>query len=210
MRLQNSHDYSRDNIDVWYSRFVKFIHVGEFWLDVARSILVVLAAALLGAVAGALIGAITSKIWPVSFWLATLAGALLSGLAGWKIANRVFFGNRAEPAAADETGNQEEALFAPHMPGIQERFARARKREFALFLAVISSGMFLAYLYKAKPDWPVPGFLPREQLTWATLALFVLFFVLLVVNARCPACRQRTGGLMKLRRCPICGIALRD
>jgi hypothetical protein len=195
------HDYSKDKIDVWYAGIVKFARVGERWLDLARGIFVVFSAAFLGAFAGALIGAALSN-----FWAGMIVGALLGGLAGWKIAKRMFFGERAELAGA--TG--EEGLFAPHMPGVQEQFARARKREFALFLGVLSSGMFLAYLYRAKPDWPVPGFLPRGQLMWAVLVFFLVMFALLVLNARCPACRQRIGGLIRLRQCPICGVAFRD
>ncbi|MFB3827849.1 MAG: hypothetical protein ACE15B_13845 [Bryobacteraceae bacterium] len=200
----------RDSIDVWHSRIVKFVRAGGFCLDAARSVLVVFGAALAGAVAGGMVAAKFPMPWPGGFWLAMIAGAALSGMAGWKVARRVFLGDRAEPNAAVETSGRGEALFAPHLPGVQEQFARARKREFALFVVVVASGLFLAYLYKAQPDWPVPGKLSRGQLTWATLAVFAASFVLLVVNARCPACRRRTGGLMGLRRCPVCGIALRD
>ena len=199
------HDFSKDNIDVWYSRIVKVARVGEFWLDVGRSVLTVLAGVLFGAVAGVLLGGMA----PNFFWAAVVVGAVLGGLAGGTIAKRVFFGDRAA-LAATEGADFAEALFAPHMPGVQEQFARARKREFALFLALVPCGMFLAYLYKAEPGWPVPGFLPRDQLLWGVLTLFVVMFALLVWNARCPGCGRRIGGLMRLRRCPICGVAFRD
>ena len=207
MPLENSHDSSRDNIDVWYWRLVKFVRVGGFWLDMARSMFVVLAGVLIGALAG---GIIAANFWPDGFWVATISGALLLGTAAWKVARRVFLGDQTELAVADVTSSQRGALFAPHMPGVPERFALARKREFVLSLALIPSALFLAYLYKAEPDWPVADFLPRNRLAWATPAFIVVIFGLIVLNGRCPACRHRIRGLVRLRRCPGCGIALRD
>jgi len=206
MPREDSHDFGWDGIDVWHKRLAGFVRSGGFWLDVVRGMFVVLAAALIGAVAGGVIGA---NFRPGGFWAATILSALLLGAAGWKVAKKAFFEDREE-RPADATGTNREALFAPHLPGVQEQFARARVREFVLSVVLIPSTLFLFYLIKAKPDWPLPGVLPRDQLVWATLAFIGLVFGLLALNGRCPACAHRITGLMKLRRCPFCGVAYRD
>jgi hypothetical protein len=220
MPSQQIHDFSRDGADDWHDRIQRWARTLGLVRDVLRTIIMVMAGLLFGALAGGLIGGKFENVWANAFWAGLAVGALLGGLAGFKIGRRMFLNDHlrassapseADPAGlAQAQGPAEAAVFAPHVPGVQDTFSRARGREIAMFLVMLPSAVCAAILAKTGPGGPIVPGLSRDQLLAVSGGLTLAMLALIVVNGRCPACRQRIGSLMTLRRCPKCGVALRN
>ncbi len=193
------HDYERDRIQDgfdWLRRIGRLLETIESLL---AGVFLVTFGVLMGAVAGA---AATRE------WIGIIAGGVLGAAAGVWLATRKLVREHQSPASLPEVPP---ALHAPHMPGVQEQFARARVRVVILTVPLcVSLGILLILAKEGRGPSPFPGWVHEAQSIAILFAVAAVSLLLIAVNSRCPQCRHRLRDVIRIRQCPHCGVALRD
>ena len=97
------------------------------------------------------------------------------------------------------------------MPGVAERFARARVRVILLLIPLGASFCLLLLRAKAAGKNSLfPPWMFEDRVIAILFGVAALSLVLIAVNSRCPQCRRTLPDMIRIRRCPHCGVALRD
>lgn len=193
------HDYERDRIEQGFDRLRRVGRVLESIESALLSILLIVFGVLAGAMAGA---AVTRE------WTGIITGAVLGIAAGVWLAKRKSVREHVLTADLPEVVP---GLHAPHLPGVQEQFARVRVRIVILTIPLcVSLGILLMMAKAGRSASPFPHWMHEARFISILFGVAAVSLVFIAVNSRCPQCRRRLRDAVRLRKCPNCGVALRD
>jgi hypothetical protein len=193
------HDYEIDGIEQGFDRLRR---VGRI-LESIESALLRILLVVFGVMAGAMAGAAVTREWT-----GIIAGAVAGIAAGVWLAKRKLVREHVLPADLPEVVP---GLHAPHAPGVQEQFARARARIVILTVPLcVSLGILLLMAKEGRRASPFPHWMHEAQFIAILCGVAAVSLVFIAVNSRCPQCRGRLGDVVRIRKCPNCGVALRD
>jgi hypothetical protein len=193
------HDYERDGIEQGFDRIRRVGRILGSIESALLSILLVVFGVLAGAIAGA---AVTRE------WIGIITGAVVGAAAGVWLARRKLV---REHLIAADVPEAAPGIDAPHLPGVQEQFARARARIVMLTIPLcVSLGILLIMAKAGRRASPFPAWMHEAQCIATLFGVAAASLVFIAVNSRCPQCRRRLPDVIRIRQCPNCGVSLRD
>ena len=199
MTTAPKHDYERDRIEQGFDRLRRAGRILESIESALLRILLVVFGVMAGAMAGA---AITRE------WTGIVTGAVVGCASGVWLAKRKWV---REHVLAADLPDVVPGLNAPHLPGVQEQFAQARVRIVILTIPLcVSLGILLMMAKEGRGASPFPDWMHQAQFIAILFGVAAASLVFIAVNSRCPQCRRRLHDVVRIRKCPNCGVALRD